>query len=379
MARGDGRLYTNNGSSHLWMGYYLNGKQYRESTHKADRAAAAKVLRAKMKEIHAAQLGHGFRTPQTRKMRVSEMLQALRDDYETRGKLTDKNRFHIARVERDFGDRIAVQITTGELQKYIKTRQAAGGKGSRPASVNRTLQVLGQSFKIAIRNKLLSQRDQPFIPRLDESDNVRTGFVEPAEFETICAELPADLQDFARFSHATGMRKGEVSSLRWEHVRKNAQRYTIVLSAPNSKNKRARVIPMAGAELEGILERRKAAQKVTVNGVVEFSPWIFSRVLRGKLVPVRSIRKAWAEACAAAGFPQIRYHDLRRSAVRNMIEAGVPPVWAKKVSGHKSDQLFERYAIAVETQIADALTTTEAYRIAAKAEAASGQVVSIER
>jgi integrase len=361
------------------MAYYLNGKQYRQSTGTADPEAAEKVLRNKIKEVHAAQIGaRNLTTPRASKMRISEMLGALRDDYELRGKLTDKTRFHIARVENDFGDRIAVQISNEEITKYIKDRQAKGGKGSRPASINRTMQLLGQAFKIAIRNKHLNASDKPYTPHLDESDNVRTGFLEPAQFEAICEKLPADLCDFAKFSYATGMRKGEASSLRWENVHKD----TIVLAATDSKNKTGRVIPMAGAELAGILKRRRAARRVTINGVTQIgegSDFIFSRVLRGKLVPVRSIRKAWAEACTAAGFPKMLWHDLRRSAVRNMVDAGVPPVFAKKISGHKTDQLFERYNIVVEKQLAEALSMTERYRMAAKAEAASGQVVSIAR
>ena len=76
--------------------------------------------------------------------------------------------------------------------------------------------------------------------------------------------------------------------------------------------------------------------------------------------PVRDFRGAWDALVKAAGVPGLLFHDLRRSAVRNMIRRGVPQKTAWEISGHKTDAVFSRYNIVSEGDLADAAKKIEA-------------------
>lgn len=85
--------------------------------------------------------------------------------------------------------------------------------------------------------------------------------MEPADFESIIKNLPQHLQDFARFAYLTGWGKGELQSLTWGDVNREAMR--VLLRSEHSKNKEPRLLPLAG-ELAAMIERRwqaKAIQK----------------------------------------------------------------------------------------------------------------------
>ena len=77
--------------------------------------------------------------------------------------------------------------------------------------------------------------------------------------------------------------------------------------------------------------------------------------------PVKDFRGAWSTLCDSANI-SVLLHDFRRTAVRNLIRAGVGRDVARKISGHETDSIFSRYNITVESDLADAAGKLEISR-----------------
>ena len=109
-----------------------------------------------------------------------------------------------------------------------------------------------------------------------------------------------------------------------------------------SKNKDGRVLPLRGELLE-IVESARDVRRMDC-------PFVF----HDEGEPICDSRKAWKTACKKAKLSGIIVHDLRRTAVRNMVRAGIPERVAMELSGHKTRRIFDRYNIVSNEDLAAA-------------------------
>jgi integrase len=275
------------------------------------------------------------------------------DDYRMNRKrsLVDVERHVRLHLAPCFAGRRMAAITTADVRRYVVRRQSEGAKN---ATINRELSVLKRAFTLAIAAGTLASR--PHITLLRE-DNVRRGFFETEEFEAVRRRLAPDLADFVSFLHITGWRwRSEAARLRWTAVAFGAGE--VRLEPGTTKTGEGRIFPFT-AELRALLERRRAVTHERERELGRLVPHVFSRA-NGK--PLGSFNKAWTTACRAAGVPGRVLHDFRRTAVRNLLRAGVAERVAMQMVGWKSRQMLDRYHIVSAADLVEAARKLDAAR-----------------
>jgi integrase len=121
-----------------------------------------------------------------------------------------------------------------------------------------------------------------------------------------------------------------------------------------SKNREARVAYLTPGLAE-VLAEQLARLKDLEQRMGAIVPWLFPH-LHGRHIGerIRSFRKRWAKACRIAGCPSMLRHDLRRTACRNMLRAGVRERTVMQVMGHRTRSMLDRYGIVSPEDLKDA-------------------------
>jgi integrase len=313
-----------------WLQFRVRGRAVRESAHTDVRRAAEKLLRERLTAADTGKI-----TPDSGKVLLKDLLKLLTEDYEANGRKSSRNLKVIYKHLNAHWDAQtkARDVTAPAIETYKAIRLK---EGAAAASVNRELAALRRAFRLAIRHGLLASR--PDFSLFRESQ-ARAGFFEQPELGRLLFNLPSWLGAVARFMYVTGWRRGEVLSLRWTDVDREER----VIRIPTSKSGEPRTLPYGlMPDLVGVIEGRYEARS---------GSYVFHKGGH----KIYSYAEAWDAACAAAGLGGRIPHDFRRTAVRNLERAGVPRSVAMKITGHKTESVYRRYAIVSEKDIAEGL------------------------
>ena len=343
--------------------YDGNGKK-KQYTAKADNKSHARRLR---KELEDKYDKRGEKAIEGDKMRFRE----LADLYEKRrlipaeyhGKGTAKRKIagvrslapskHYIKILREyFGTALIRNIRHSEIEDFkairLKTKSIRGERSI--ADVNRTLELLRAILRFAVRNHWLFQSPfetgSPLISKADEVKRERTltfneenlllanctgereiKYMWNGKEITITRKIQREhIKDLIITALDTAMRKGELLKLRWKDV--NFPMCVITVTAMNSKTAKAREIGMTPRVRELFENRWNQSPKdenELVFGIKD------------------NFKNGFNNACNDANITDLRFHDLRHTAITRMVNAGLPPMEIMKVSGHTQWTTFARY------------------------------------
>jgi integrase len=326
--RGTGRPYLRGGI--WWIKYYVPGEtnaRY-ESSKSTNKNEAIRLLNQRRREIDRRQVSSSTAT-------VRDLFQLYLADQRKQGRRSQKQAEGYVRLHLDpaFGKIKASEITTQKIDSFIEQKQNAGYAN---ASINRWLEALRRAFKLAENAVPPLVHKSPRIEKLQEN-NVREGFLEHEQYVLLRNELPDHQRLVLVIGYHLGMRRGEILQLRWDQVDWDTN--LIRLEKRQTKGKQARVAPLYG-ELRAWLDMAHSMRQPACPFIVSW---------RGEGISV--VKTAWNKARERAKVPCLLVHDLRRTAVRNMIRAGIPEKQAMRISGHKTRSMFDRYDITDERDI----------------------------
>jgi len=125
----------------------------------------------------------------------------------------------------------------------------------------------------------------------------------------------------------TGMRRGEILSLKWDRVDFQREIITVV----RSKNDGVRYIPMNK-------RLTKELKAVKINAAGEY---VFSKE-SGE--PFKDIKNGFWGALKRSGIEKCRFHDLRHTFASHLVMKGTDITTVKELLGHKTISMTMRYA-----------------------------------
>jgi integrase len=328
-----------------WIQYFVGGKRERENTHSESFEDAKKLLRMREGDV-----GSGKLTSASHGLLFKELLEDEVTDYQVNHRRSLRDlKGRLKHVIPFFGEQKPSAVNAAKIAKYITMRQQESGryKGTTVTngSINRELTAVKRAFSLGIQSGKIAT--MPKIKMLEEK-NVRKGFFELTQFQGVRKHLPEDLQPMTTFAYITGWRmRSEIWHLQWsKNVDWNAG--IVRLEPGTTKNDEGRIFPFT-EELRAILEgQRQKAEALRKEGII--CPWVFHRAGQ----PIREFKRSWKTACKKAGLPGKIPHDFRRTAVRNLVRAGIPESVAMQMTGHKTRSVFDRYNIVDETDLFDA-------------------------
>jgi integrase len=241
------------------------------------------------------------------------------------------------------GNKTMDEISPILIEKYKRDRRASKtvrGTDRAPSTVNRELELLSKIFSLAIDQGLAIHNPCQKVKRFRE-DNERNRYLSDQEEVRLLAVLTgprASLRPLVMLAIHTGMRRGELLSLRWANV-DFARGLIHVMNSHREQTKsgHSRSIPMNQISRKELLSLQRES------GDTEY---VFVNRWTGR--PRTDVKRAFRSACEKAGLEDFHFHDLRHTAATRLGDAGVDTRRIMAILGHRCIQTSARYTHATD-------------------------------
>ena len=290
----------------------------RSFTLKADAEAWARQM-----EVEADRNGLSVDPRATQKITFAELLVRYRDSVmvHKRSRASGTDTLNLF-LRQPFAKHTLSSITPATFSSFRDKRL----KEVKAATVCREMGVIQRMFEVAIKEwgiplssnplKLVSKpKPGPARERRVEGESERVRLTDASED----CRNPL-ISPLFRFAIETGMRRGELIGIRWEHI--DTGRRT--LHIPKTKNGYPRTIPLSSAALRILADLPRNDERVFP-------------------LTANAVKLAWRRLRKRAGASDLRFHDLRHEAVSSFFERGLSVPEVALISGHRDARMLFRY------------------------------------
>jgi integrase len=215
------------------------------------------------------------------------------------------------------------------LEQYQTERL---NKGNKPATANRLIATISHMFTKAVEWDMVEEEILKRIRKVKmlPENNKRLRYLSKDECQTLIKTCQGNTKAIVITALNTGMRKGEILSLRWDNL--DLKHGFILLNQDQTKNSERREIPINDT-LRGVLQG--ITRRLDI-------PYVFYDSIIGK--PFQDVKRSFNTALRKAGIKDFHFHDLRHTFASHLVMAGIDLVTVKELLGHKTLTMTLRYA-----------------------------------
>lgn len=289
-----------------WSYFYVDGVRHQYSTGTSNRKQAQTIEGKLKEEVN------------------NQRFQIVREDpHITFGELSARflasgiahkhHVYHLKFLLPFFAETPALRITKSLTEEFRRRRQA--GKSTKDATVNRDLSVLRHILYWAVDEQLLTSNPLARM-KMARERRTRRQVLSVAEEQLLLSAAKGHLFVMTVIALDTGMRRGEITSQRWEDV--DFSRKLLFVTRSKTPEGESREIPLSGRLFE-LLERNRKPEGLVIT-------------FKGQ--PVRIVKRTWKTALKNAGIRHVRFHDLRHTFNTRLMEAGVMQEIRMALMGH---------------------------------------------
>ena len=366
-----------------WIDYYVNGQRKRERIG-PDKRLAETVLKKRKVEIAEGKFLEKKRPVTTTFDELADVYLLYASDQQQKRSWT-RDRTSIATLGAYFGAsawRRSRQQPLSTIGPGVEPRSRGAGRRSHLPRLTGNWRVSNACSTSPAKELILLEGGFPganpmAMVSLEREHNQRDRVLSAREFQRLQTAAALWLQPMLLVAYHTGMREGEIRSLRWDQVDLN--RGVIRLTSRDTKTDEGRLIPL-NQTLTSTLKTATRYMRC---------PWVFvspAKLDRWQRTPEQvdpryhatSITHAFERACEKAGVTHATFHDLRHTFVTNARRAGIDYFRIMAITGHKTMAVFKRYNTIDQQDLQAAIRQLDTYMDTTAADAQQDDVQVID-